>query len=73
MTSDCFEDLLEATRLGVTLIEFILSITGLEVGRDPDEVNLLKPLIPVGVVGGSPVKELFEMKKIWYIHPSVII
>ena len=58
MTSACFEDLLAATRLGVTLMEFMLSITGLEVGRDPDEVKRLKPLTPVGVVGASPVKGL---------------
>ena len=55
--SDCLEGLLEDIRLGVTLIEFILSITGLDDGTVPVDVNRLKPLIPVGVVGVSPGKK----------------
>ena len=38
----------------MTLIEFKLSITGLDEGTVPVEVKRLKPLNPVGVVGASP-------------------
>ena len=56
----------------MTLIEFKLSITGLDEGTVPVEVKRLKPLNPVGVVGASPRKNISDtdIKQLMPLNPG---